>query len=425
MTNNWPTTTVGTLFDIGAGKSVTPAARHGSRNHPFLRTANILWGRVDLTEVDSMHFSDDEIATKSLQKGDLLVCEGGDIGRSAIWNGELPSCSFQNHLHRLRPKSADVLPRFFMYYLQAGFTQLGIYEGAGNKTTIPNLSRNRLAALEVPKLPRLEQEKIAAVLWKVQRGIEAQETLLMIARELKRSAMRQLFTRGLRGEPQKETEIGPIPQSWNIRPLRELREFLQYGTSAKCDYESKGRPVLRIPNVAAGSISTKDLKWCELTDREVASIELETGDVLFVRTNAVRERVGRTAVYHGDPPAALFASYLIRARLKLQELVPEFLQYFSMSHSGVAQLSGRSSPAADGKFNINMNRIDSVLVPLPLPDEQNDIIAILDMINRKISLHERKRSALQELFKTLLNRLMTGELRVDDLDIDVAEVAAA
>src|SRR5439155_11732142 len=83
MIKDWPTTTVGDLFDIGAGKSVTPAARHGERRYPFLRTANTLWGRLDLTKVDSMHFSDEEIATKSLQKGDLLVCEGGDIGRSA------------------------------------------------------------------------------------------------------------------------------------------------------------------------------------------------------------------------------------------------------------------------------------------------------------------------------------------------------
>src|SRR5437667_9411949 len=115
MTTPWPTTTIGELFDIGSGKSVTPAARHGAPKSPFLRTANVLWGRINLSEVDAMHFSTEELRTKTLRKGDLLVCEGGDIGRSAIWTGEIENCGFQNHLHRLRPRSVEALPQFYMY----------------------------------------------------------------------------------------------------------------------------------------------------------------------------------------------------------------------------------------------------------------------------------------------------------------------
>jgi type I restriction enzyme S subunit len=152
-----------------------------------------------------MHFTPEEFAAKALSAGDLLVCEGGDIGRAAIWDSELPYCAFQNHLHRLRPKRPDVVSRFVMYYLQAGFTQLGIYEGAGNKTTIPNLSRSRLAALEVPLPPTLEQEKIAAVLWKLQGAIATQDRLIAATRDLKQSAMQRLFTHGLRGEQTRET----------------------------------------------------------------------------------------------------------------------------------------------------------------------------------------------------------------------------
>ena len=199
MSDIWPTETIGDLFDIGAGKSVTPKARHGEPKHPFLRTSNVFWGRMDLREVDSMHFTKDEIASKSLRKGDLLVCEGGDIGRAAIWNGELTDCSFQNHIHRLRSKHKNIVSRFYMYYLQSGFTQLGIYEGAGNKTTIPNLSRNRLSALSVPKPDETEQNKIAALLWKIQRAIEVEDKLTATARELKQATMRQLFSCGLRG----------------------------------------------------------------------------------------------------------------------------------------------------------------------------------------------------------------------------------
>ena len=417
--SEWPTRAIGELFDFGAGKSVTPIARAGAGRYPFLRTANVFWGRIDLGNVDSMHFSDDEIARKSLTPGDLLVCEGGDIGRSALWRGELARCGFQNHLHRLRRKAADVEPMFVMYYLQAGFTQLGVFEGAGNKTTIPNLSRSRLADLEVPFPSLDEQRRIASILWKVQRAVEVQENLVATVRELKQAAMRQLFTRGLRGEAQKESEIGLVPESWEVLPFESMREFLQYGTSSKCNYSRDGSAVLRIPNVLAGRIDPSDLKRCVLPEREVAQWLLSDGDVLFIRTNGVRDRVGSCAVYHGEPENALFASYLIRARLHGHVLNPDFFQYFAGSEAGIAQLGGRASPAADGKFNINTRAIDSLLVSVPQTlAEQHEISTALQTIDRKLAHHERKRDTLQELFKSLLHELMTGRIRVHDLDID-------
>lgn len=160
----WDWVEVGDLFEFGAGKTVSPASRAGANPIPFLRTSNVYWDRIDLSSLDYMSLRDDEIAEKRLQPGDLLVCEGGDIGRSAIWTGEIELITFQNHLHRLRPRNENVVPQFYVYFLQAAFTQLGIFEGAGNKTTIPNLSKARLSALKVPFPPKDEQNKIAQLL---------------------------------------------------------------------------------------------------------------------------------------------------------------------------------------------------------------------------------------------------------------------
>jgi type I restriction enzyme S subunit len=363
-----------------------------------------------------MHFSDAEMEAKSLKAGDLLVCEGGDIGRAAIWAGEISGCSFQNHIHRLRPTTHEIDPRFVMHYLQAGFTLLGMFDGAGNRTTIPNLSRTRLAALDVPVPPLREQQAIADVLSTVRQTIELQDQLVRLVRELKQSALQQLFTHGLRGERRNQTEIGLLPESWALKKLESMREFLQYGTSSKCDYESLGNPVLRIPNVADGVVDGADIKRCRLEAREVENWLLEDGDVLFVRTNGVRDRVGSCAVYHGEPNNALFASYLIRARVQQEVLNPDFLQYFSSTEQGRAQLSGRASPAADGKFNINTKSIEALLLPLPVLAEQEEIVKVLQAVDRKVAHHERKRATLKELFKTLLNELMTGRVRVADLD---------
>ena len=219
MNGSWTWRPIGELFEIGAGKTMSAAARNGTNKTPFLRTSNVLWDEINLASVDEMSMLEREIPAKLLSNGDLLVCEGGEIGRAAVWNGEIETMSFQNHLHRLRPIVKDLEPRFYVFFLQSAFTQLGIFEGAGNKTTIPNLSRGRLAELRVPQPSLNEQQSISKLLGRVRDAIRVQKRSISIALELKRATMHTLFTRGLRGESQKETEIGPVPESWGVRSI--------------------------------------------------------------------------------------------------------------------------------------------------------------------------------------------------------------
>jgi type I restriction enzyme S subunit len=422
----WPLRPLGELFEIGAGKTMSAAGRDGEDKTPFLRTSNVLWDEIDLIAVDEMAIPKHELPAKLLRPGDLLVCEGGEIGRAAIWNGEAEVMSFQNHLHRLRPLVYDVEPRFYVYFLQSAFTQLGIFEGAGNKTTIPNLSRNRLAALDVPHPPLDEQQAIANALARVRQAIRHHDRSTTLAEELKRAAMQELFTRGLRGEAQKETEIGPVPESWEVVQFGSVRQWLQYGTSARCTYDSTELPVLRIPNIEPGRVNPTDLKFASLSRIEVDRYRLEDGDLIFIRTNGVIERLGTCAVFSGVPENALFASYLIRARLKADVIDPYFVAYFFGSEHGTGIVTGRATPASDGKYNLNTSTIDNL--PLPLPPslgEQREIVAILDAIDCKIDLHRKKRAVLDELFKALLHKLMTGEIRVADLDLSALAPAEA
>lgn len=193
MNDAWPWRPLGELFEIGAGKTMSAAARNGPDKIPFLRTSNVLWDEIDLSSVDEMSIPQHELPDKLLRPGDLLVCEGGEIGRAAIWNGEVETMSFQNHLHRLRPIE-DVMPRFYVYFLQSAFTQLGIFEGAGNKTTIPNLSRSRLAALKVPQPQKSEQQAIVQALAQVRKAVGFHRRKAALLEELFRSFLRILMT---------------------------------------------------------------------------------------------------------------------------------------------------------------------------------------------------------------------------------------
>jgi len=161
---NWERRMLGELFHVQQGVAMSPARREGISPHPFLRTLNVLWGHIDLSMLDEMDFTDEEVAKLSLKSNDLLVCEGGEVGRTAIWRGELRVCLYQNHVHRLRRLNDNVVPDFYMYWMQAAFKVFGVYSGLESKTTIPNLSGSQLKSFKVPRPSIEEQKRIASEL---------------------------------------------------------------------------------------------------------------------------------------------------------------------------------------------------------------------------------------------------------------------
>jgi type I restriction enzyme S subunit len=279
-------------------------------------------------------------------------------------------------------------------------------------SSYPAVSDKVVKEERVPLPPLPEQRRIAAVLNAIQQDIAAQEDIIAEAREFKRSLMQRLFTYGPGPAETKETEVGEIPAHWEIAEFEGMCDFLQYGTSQRCDYDMVGNPVLRIPNVVGGEVDAEDLKYTELPAETVESLLLETGDLLFVRTNGNREYSGRSAVYKGYPPNVLFASYLSRARLKQDELLPDFVQAYTELPMGKRFLSGRALETADGKFNINMQTIGTMLVPVaPIP-EQEEITVLLADAGQKLAAEEDRRAALSDVFTSALHQLMTGQIRL-------------
>ncbi len=200
LPDDWLPDSIGGLFDVQQGKALSPEARGGVSRRPFLRTRNVLWGKLDLADVDTMSFDEGEASRLTLQDRDLLVCEGGEIGRTAIWRNELPGCLYQNHIHRLRRKTDEIDPEFVMYWLQAAFLRLGLYEGIGNRTTIPNLSGARLRVLQVPA-PRVgEQVAIANVLSKLHETVENSARRIAAFQDLTAATVEKLFHEGTQGE---------------------------------------------------------------------------------------------------------------------------------------------------------------------------------------------------------------------------------
>ena len=382
----------------------------------YLGLEHLASGR--LVSVGAGQASDMRSNTSAFQPSDVLYGKLRPYLDKAILADEEGICTTE--LLVLRAK-ADVDPRFLAAIVHSpSFLDHAIAGTTGVQH--PRTSWAHIREFEWAAFALDEQRQIADVLWVVHEAIDRSAVLIEEGQVLKRAAMRALFSRGLRGESQKETEIGLAPESWEVTNLGSVRDRLQYGTSVKCTYNVSKYPVVRIPNIEPQKFNLRDLKYSELSDEQAKRFRLEKGDLLFIRTNGVLDRLGSCAIYSGEPANALFASYLIRVRLKQDHITPEFASYFLSSDFGTALVSGRATLASDGKYNLNSAAIDSLQLPLPTLDEQHEIVEILDIIDRKIDLHLHKRVVLEELFRVLLHKLMTGEIRVWDLDLPAVKV---
>ena len=161
LPNGWCFSTIGDLFKHNTGKALNGRERNGE-DQRYITTSNLYWDRFDLTEVRTMPFTEAEKEKCRATKGDLLVCEGGDIGRAAIWPYDF-DIMIQNHIHRLRPKE-DISVRFF-YYVFLLYKQTGLIGGKG--IAILGLSSRELDRMVVPVPPVLEQHRIVCIIEKL------------------------------------------------------------------------------------------------------------------------------------------------------------------------------------------------------------------------------------------------------------------
>lgn len=151
---NWEWIRLGTLFQHNTGKALNSSNTKGVKRK-YITTSNLYWNGFKLDNLRKMLFTDEEMIKCSVKKGDLLVCECGDIGRAAIWNYDYSMC-IQNHIHKLRPYihiNIEFYYNVFYVYKTSGFI-------GGKGIGIQGLSSNALDKLLLPLPPSKEQDRI-------------------------------------------------------------------------------------------------------------------------------------------------------------------------------------------------------------------------------------------------------------------------
>ncbi len=240
---------------------------------PFLPMDAIPIGRVHISAFEERPAAKLTSGTY-IEDGDLLVAKitpSFENGKRAIVDWKRPFGFATTEIIPIQ-EIEGVSDKHFLFHLLLHPEIRSDLAGKMDGTTgRQRLSKEVLGDWVIPLPPLPEQRKIAGVLGVVQQAIEQQERLLQLTAELKKTLLHQLFTQGLRGEPQKQTEIGPVPESWEVVPLQDICTFLSGGTPSK-----------QKPEFWTGSIpwvSPKDMKRPRLSDvaDHISAAALEDG----------------------------------------------------------------------------------------------------------------------------------------------------
>jgi len=164
-------------------------------------------------------------------------------------------------------------------------------------------------------------------------------------------------------------ELPELPEGWIYSKLGAIIDEPTYGTAKKCDYETMGVGVLRIPNVVSGKIDASDLKYAQFSDAEIASYKLKAGDILLIRSNGSVSIVGRCALISNADIEYLYAGYLIMLRPNQTVIVSAYLLNLFFSHSVRKQIEYKAK-STSGVNNINSGEIQSLVIAVCGIEEQ-------------------------------------------------------
>ena len=377
MRERWEYKKLGEVASSELGKTLNKSKDTG-KLYPYICAVNVLWDMIDLTILKHAFFEKEEIDRYSVRKGDLLVCEGGDTGRSAIWEKEEPVL-YQNALHRVR-FTTEMEARFAMYCLWHLKNNGQIDQKYSKGVTIKHLVKSSLLSIELPVPPLSTQLSIVSELDKINELIRLKKEQLKDYDNLAQSIFYEMF-----GDPV-ENEKG-----WEVKKLGEVAMIKTgpFGSMLhKEDYITGGIPLINpmhIQNFKA--VPDKDFTISKEKAAELCNYQLKINDVIFAR----RGDIGRCAVISDKEAGCLCGtgSLFVRFERKLSSI---YTMYVVRTTSFIKELVSKAKGAT--MLNLNSSTMENLRFPLPpLPLQQ--------LFAQRIELIEKQKAEVQRTIKAL------------------------
>lgn len=451
LPDGWTTLRVDQAGAVRIGRQRSPDKQTGRYSTKYIRAANITPNGLNLTDLLEMDFTPSERSIFALHVGDVLLTEASgsaaQVGRAAIWRGEVKGCCYQNTVIRFRPHLT--LPEYALVVFRH-YSASGVFARAARGVGIQHLGSSRFAELPLPLPPINEQRRITELTDHRLAEIAEAGARLRSALAYADEQVHEILAAAVAGElvaqepssddgstintrPSGQAQVtlfdlakpvtavrnqslGPLPEGWEWVPVIEIGEVtLGRQRSPKHQHGEYMRSYLRVANVFEDRIDTSDILTMNFDPDEFAIYALKYGDILLNEGQSP-ELVGRPAMYRNEVPGACFQNHLIRfrsgPRVDADFALLVFRHYM---HSGVFRGIARWSTNI---AHLGLERFRTLQFPLPPLKEQKRIV---EEAHRRLGEIAEVQTATQasldrlpEMERELLAAAVAGELVPQD-----------
>ena len=405
---DWEVSSVGREFDIQLGKMLD-AEKNVGVPKPYLGNKAVQWDRIDISDLPTVPMSRTDIEKFRLQKGDLLVCEGGEIGRAAIWDAPVEECYYQKALHRLHPLrgyNSQLMAAFLRHW-----SDRGLLANYVTQTSIAHLPREKFLGIPLPVPPQSEQHAIAEALSDVDGLLAALDRLIAKKRDLKQAAMQQLLTG--------QTRLPGFNGEWEVKQLGDLFSFTGGYSASRAQLSAEGHLYLHYGDIHGSSktwidadADFQDIPKLNVPLKRVSPASLlDDGDVVFVDASEDEAGTSRHVVVVNKGAKAFIAGlHTIVAKSKTDELAHEYRRYCFQS----AAIRQQFLFYAVGKkvSGISKTNIPKLTLPIPSIPEQTAIAEVLSDMDAQLAALEQRRDKTRLLKQAMMQELLTGRTRL-------------
>lgn len=372
---------------------------------PMIRVVDVNGKAINVSNANKVS---EEVYNKFTRKykpklGDIIMSRVGSYGLVSYLKTNDKICLGQN----IVIITTDYCKKYLFYALNSNYIKSNIDRvtvGSSQKTlSLANINEFKLM------LPTIkEQEKIASILSTVDEQIDNVDALIEKNKELKKGLMQTLLTKGIGHTKFKTTEIGEIPEEWEVVKFKEITDILRCGVASTPTYVENGIPFLSAQNVNNEKLSLHKYNFIsedyhkQLTKND----KPQKGDILYSRVGA---NYGIAAVVDIDFEFSVYVS-LTLIRMK-NEYDSKFYKYL-LNSTVIRKQADIGVFQGGGVPNLNVKVVEKFNVVVPPKYEQIKIASILSEVDRKIDEYENKKQKLEELKKGLMQQLLTGMIRV-------------
>jgi type I restriction enzyme, S subunit len=400
----WKKCPLGEIANTQLGKMLNSSKQTGLTEMPYVRNINLRWGSIDLSDIKSMDVFEEEKEKFTLLLGDVLVCEGGEPGRAAVWNSDL-EMAFQNAIHRVRPFNTCSSP--FLCYQFEWLTKNGRLEQFFTGVTIKHFSQQKLrkATFNVP--PLLEQHQIVEILEEQLGRLDAALENVCVVKEkaaqFRRSLLHSAFNGTLTGHTPKE---GTLPEGWEEHPLSDSIKSIRENASLHdtTTYELWSVPSFKTgqPEIVQGSSIGS------------GKLSVQPSDVLISKINPRINRVWIVTKTKENLEQVASTEWLVARIPPEHPLLPEYLKAYATSPIFRALITDGTQGVTGSHTRAKTQQILEFPIPLPSLPEQQQIVEILEeqlgRLDAALAVAESVEARSTELRRSLLHAAFTGRL---------------